>query len=149
MNTNRSMNQILLKNQTFVEVSVQERDVAAKNKPAERFFDVDKFNKLTGGYDKIQEELLGAFLEFTPVLLEELKYIVSSNNAEDAARILHKLKSSTSLLCTDVLYAEIIHLEETSNTIHGSEYKDRIVKLIASHEVLMDEARAMQKILSS
>jgi HPt (histidine-containing phosphotransfer) domain-containing protein len=148
MSASRSINPAFYSKQTFVELSVHGREVMNKPKVAERYFDHDKFEKLTGGYDKIQAELIEAFLEFTPALLEELRAITMAENAADVARILHKLKSSTSLLCSDSLYSEIIHLEESASRISDPDYKSRIAALITSHEVLMEEAETIHKKLT-
>ncbi|MFD0998614.1 Hpt domain-containing protein [Ohtaekwangia kribbensis] len=148
MSANRSINPAFYNKQTFVELSVHGRDVMNKPKAVGRYFDHDKFDKLTGGYDKIQAELIEAFLEFTPALLEELRTIAMAENVADVARILHKLKSSTSLLCSDSLYSEIIHLEENANHVSDPDYKSRIAALITSHEVLMEEAETILKKLT-
>jgi HPt (histidine-containing phosphotransfer) domain-containing protein len=148
MSANRSIHSTFYNKQTFVELSVHGRDVVNKPKVAERYFDHDKFDKLTGGYDKIQAELIEAFLEFTPALLEELRTITMAESVADVARILHKLKSSTSLLCSDALYSEIIQLEENADHVRDPDYKSRVAALITSHEVLMDEAGAIHKRLT-
>jgi HPt (histidine-containing phosphotransfer) domain-containing protein len=147
MSANRSIHSTFYNKQTFVELSVHGRDVVNKPKVAERYFDHDKFDKLTGGYDKIQAELIEAFLEFTPALLEELRTITMAESV-GVARILHKLKSSTSLLCSDALYSEIIQLEENADHVRDPDYKSRVAALITSHEVLMDEAGAIHKRLT-
>lgn len=148
MSTSRSIHPTFYNKQTFVELSVHGRDVVNKPKAAERYFDRDKFNKLTGGYDNIQVELIEAFLEFTPALLEELRVFTMEESVADIARILHKLKSSTSLLCSDSLYSEIVHLEENADRVSDHDYKDRIAALITSHEILMEEAEAIHKKLT-
>jgi HPt (histidine-containing phosphotransfer) domain-containing protein len=148
MSANRSIHSNFYNKQTFVEISVHGRDVMNKPKTVERYFDQDKFDKLTGGYDKIQAELIEAFLEFTPALLDELRTIIMAEQAADAARILHKLKSSTSLLCSDALYSEIIQLEESADHVSDPDYKSRVAALITSHEVLMEEADAIHKKLT-
>jgi HPt (histidine-containing phosphotransfer) domain-containing protein len=148
MSASRSIHPAFYNKQTFVELSVHSRDVINKPKAAERYFDHDKFNKLTGGYDKIQAELIEAFLEFTPALLEELRTITMAESVADVARILHKLKSSTSLLCADALYSEIIHLEENADRVSDPDYKSRIAALITSHEILMEEAKAIHRKLT-
>ena len=148
MSASRSINPAFYNKQTFVELSVHGRDVMNKPKAVERYFDHDKFDKLTGGYDKIQAELIEAVIEFTPALLEELRTITMAENVADVARILHKLKSSTSLLCSDSLYSEIIHLEETADHVSDPDYKSRVAALITSHEVLMEEAETILKKLT-
>ncbi|HEY9004841.1 hypothetical protein [Ohtaekwangia sp.] len=106
--------------------------------------DTVKFNRLTAGSDQIKIELLKAFVEFTPPLLEELRNVVMTHDAFRTERLLHKLKSSTSLLCVDTLYHEIVALEDKSAAhINTTDFTDGISILIASHETLMDEAKTM------
>ncbi|HEY9045081.1 MAG TPA: hypothetical protein VIN08_04265 [Ohtaekwangia sp.] len=138
MNSNKSASRFVIVNAPKVEVAVQDY----------RLLDAAKFNRLTGGSDHIKAELLKAFVEFTPPLLGELQNVVAIHDAFRTERLLHKLKSSTSLLCVDSLYAEIVSLEDASATqINTTEFMDRIGMLIVSHETLMEEARAMLHVI--
>lgn len=148
MSANRSIHSNFYNKQTFVEIPVHGREVVNKPKTLERYFDHDKFNKLTGGYDTIQADLIKAFLEFTPALLDELRIVTMAESIADVARILHKLKSSTSLLCSDALYSEIIQLEENAQRVSDPDYKNRVTALITSHEVLMAEADSLHNKLT-
>jgi hypothetical protein len=75
-------------------------------------------------------ETAAAFIEFMPDMLRELKMAVDGRDADATGKILHKLKSSVSLLCTDAMSGEVIDLERDAAQVANVDFVNRINRLI-------------------
>jgi len=95
-----------------------------------RWMDLQKFSITTGGFEEIMHETAAAFIEFMPGMLRDLRTAVDGKDVATTAKILHKLKASVALLCTDVMSNEVIDLEENSFNVAASDFVSRINRLI-------------------
>jgi len=95
-----------------------------------RWMDLQKFTSTTGGFEQIMRETAAAFVEFMPGMLRDLKTAVDGKDEAAAGKILHKLKSSVSLLCTDALSVEVSDLEHSVANVASFEFVTRINRLI-------------------
>jgi hypothetical protein len=101
--------------------------------------DLKKFTLMTGGFQEIMHETAAAFVEFMPGMLHDLKTAVDANDTAITEKLLHKIKSSVSLLCTDGLSAEVIDLERNSGSVATPEFKIRTNQLTHSIRLLVYE----------
>jgi hypothetical protein len=97
-----------------------------------RWMDMQKFSMTTGGFEAIMRETAAAFIEFMPGMLRDLKIAVEGQDAAATGKILHKLKASVSLLCTDAMSVEVIDLERAARHVASGDFVSRINRLIVS-----------------
>lgn len=104
------------------------------------FFDFSKFNRFTGGYPEIKQEIAEAFIRQTPAILKELEVLARNENTKGLELLLHKLKSSAGVFCKDALYDEMADIEKELTSRPVSEA--RIDKVIKDVKVLLTEIKA-------
>jgi hypothetical protein len=108
---------------------------------ATKFFDQEKLDKCTGGFNNLGLELLEAFVDVTPSLLDEFRLSLQEGNARRTGKIIQKLKFSAGLFCSDLLFQEIVELETSTIQIATPEYSSRATRLMANIEWLMLEVK--------
>jgi HPt (histidine-containing phosphotransfer) domain-containing protein len=125
-------------NPLLAQVEIMSRQEAYATLPV-RWMDLQKFSLTTGGFEEIMHETAAAFVEFMPGMLRELKMAVDGKDADATGKILHKLKSSVSLLCTDAMTAEVVALERGATQVNSVDFVIRINKLILCvHHLVME-----------
>jgi HPt (histidine-containing phosphotransfer) domain-containing protein len=100
------------------------------NAPPMRWMDVQKFTNLTGGFQEIMHETAAAFIEFMPGMLHDLRTAVDAQDIDATGKILHKLKSSVSLLCVDAMSEEVTDLERNASSVVTTDFTTRINRLV-------------------
>jgi hypothetical protein len=98
--------------------------------PSSRWMDQEKFSLTTGGFEEIMRETAAAFIEFMPHMLRDLKTAVDGKDIASTAKILHKLKASVSLLCTDAMSIEVIDLERSAHNVAHADFVIRVDRLV-------------------
>jgi HPt (histidine-containing phosphotransfer) domain-containing protein len=119
-----------MKTQTQNPMLAEVELLSLTNSPATRWMDIPKFNLLTGGFQVIMHETAAAFIEFMPGMLRDLRTAVDGQDIAATAKILHKLKSSLSLLCVDAMSAEVADLERNASNVANTDFIGRINRLI-------------------
>jgi HPt (histidine-containing phosphotransfer) domain-containing protein len=85
-------------------------------------FDPAKFNHFTKGYDTVRPQIIAAFLEETPSVLQELDQALTESLATRTGQLVHKLKSSCSLFCTDDLQHDLSEMERNAINVQTAEF---------------------------
>ena len=119
----------LSQNPLLAQVELLSRQDTAAMLPS-RWMDQQKFSLTTGGFEEIMRETAAAFIEFMPGMLRDLKTAVDGKDVASTAKILHKLKSSVSLLCTDAMSVEVVDLERSAANVAQSDFVIRINRLV-------------------
>jgi HPt (histidine-containing phosphotransfer) domain-containing protein len=109
------------------------------------FLDFDKFDRQTMRSTVVQQELLEAFIQLTPPLAAELREVCSRNDMTSTIRLLHKLKSSTALFCTDSFYQSMHMLEENARRPWSPDYGKAMQEMLDGLEHLVAETKTLFK----
>jgi|GEM_PF-2105459 len=113
--------------------------------PRYAFLDVEKFDRQTMKSPVVQQELLEAFIQLTPPLAAELREVCSRNDMSSTIRLLHKLKSSTALFCTDSFYQSMHVLEENARRPWSPDYGKAMHEMLEGLERLVAETKTLFK----
>jgi hypothetical protein len=114
-----------------------------KNELSSSQFDRTKFHRHTTGCEQVRPEIIAAFITQTPSLLSELDNALNESKARTTSKIVHKLKSSVGLFCTDSLFAEISEVERGAVHIEAPEYLSAVRRLIMRIGKLITELQQM------
>jgi hypothetical protein len=93
-----------------------------KNEFLQPQFDETKFNAFTSNCKDARREIVALFIEQTPLLLLELDQSMNANLIRQTSKIIHKLKSSISILCTDAFYRDLVEFEKGAVALPAPEY---------------------------
>src|SRR5689334_22188638 len=110
------------------------------------WMDVQKFTLTTGGLDVVMRETAAAFIEFMPGMLHDLETAVNSKDVAATGKILHKLKSSVSLLCNDVMSEEVRDLDRNAACVDSADFIHRINRLTLNIHHLITEVAQFTRI---
>lgn len=135
-----------MKTQTQNPMLAEVELLSLTNSPAARWMDVPKFTLLTGGFQVIMHETATAFVEFMPGMIRDLRTAVDGQDVADTAKILHKLKSSLSLLCVDAMSTEVADLEHNASNVANADFTGRINRLITCIHHLVLEVRQFSRL---
>jgi len=109
------------------------------------FLDVEKFERQTMKSAVVQQELLEAFILFTPPLAAELREVCNRYDMMSTLKLLHKLKSSTALFCTDSFYQSMHILEENARRPWSPDYGKAMQEMLEGLERLVAETKTLFK----
>jgi hypothetical protein len=105
------------------------------------FFNPKKFEQLTEGREEIQLRAAKAFIEFSPLMLQELRMAITGQDAQTTVQIIHTLKLSTEPFCVDSLYEDIVKFERIVPASITVKYPSMLDKLILDINSLVDELK--------
>lgn len=113
--------------------------------PGHGLFDFEKFNRQTMHNTTVQQELLQAFILLTPPLAAELREVCNRYDMTSTIRLLHKLKSSTALFCTDSFYQRMHTLEENARRPWSPDYGSAMQEMLDGLDRLVAETKTLFK----
>lgn len=113
--------------------------------PGYSFFDFEKFDRQTMRSAVVQQELLQAFIQLTPPLAAELREVCNRSDRDATVRLLHKLKSSTALFCTDSFYQRMHMLEENARRPWSPDYGKSMQEMLEGLDRLVAETKTLFK----
>ena len=128
----------------MIQHTLPHRNVSTSNEYSKSQFDAAKFNEFTKGCEDTQPEIMDAIIEDTPLLLLELDKSLNANQANKTSKLIHKLKSSVSLICTDRLLNEIREFERTTILICTPEFLSSGRRVILKVSMLLNELRQIR-----
>lgn len=113
----------------------------SKDEFSEPQLDVKKFYVHTQGCALTQLEIMATFIEETPGLLVELDNALLERMASKASKLVHRLKLSVAVFCTDSLYAELLQYETAIIRVESHEFLAGGRSLIMKIGKLVQELR--------
>lgn len=112
------------------------------------FFDIKKFSEQTINRIEIQKQTALAFIKFTPLVMNDILDAVEKSNSDKMKKMVHKLRASASILCTESLQLEINTLEKEAQYTGEATYDTRIHELLKNILQLIDEVKSFNDTLS-
>lgn len=88
-----------------------------------------------------EEALVDTIISTIPELMEEITMGMNNGDEKMCRKALHKVKGSLGMLGIDGLYKDADHLEKSQEKLSDQNYRNQIVKLMGTMELLLEQIK--------